>query len=118
MIIITPLAIGVNEKGLSLAEEERPSFLTLRNKLPIQNQIIGLKHKRSGQEKWLLVNTNPLFLKKNRQIDKVVTVFTEVTVWLQFGNEMQKRNKHLKNLSFNRWINRYPKPPIFRGIYT
>lgn len=89
----------IDEYGFPIAQEERPSIVTLRNKQPMQNQMIGLKHKTSGQEKWLLVHTNPVLSKKKSRIEEVVIVFTEVSFLLQYKIEMQKRNNYLKHLS-------------------
>lgn len=103
----------INEYGLPIAQEEMPTSVTLRNKQPIQNQMVGLKHKSSGQEKWLLVHTNPVLSKGKTQIDEVVIVFTEVTFLLQFRNEMQVRNNHLKRLSLTDGLTGIPNRRYF-----
>lgn len=102
----------IDEYGLPIAQEERPSIVTLRNKQPMQNQMIGLKHKTTGQEKWLLVHTNPVLSKKSR-IDEVVIVFTEVSFLLQYRNEMQNRNNYLKHLSLTDGLTGIPNRRYF-----
>lgn len=102
----------IDEYGLPIAREKRPSILTLRNEQPMQNQMIGLKHKSSGQEKWLLLHTNPI-LSKKRQIDEVVIVFTEVSFLLQYRNEMQNRNNQLKLLSLTDGLTGIPNRRYF-----
>lgn len=102
----------IDEYGLPIAQEERPSKVTLRNKQPMQDQMIGLKHKSSGQEKWLLVHTNPILSKKSH-LDEVVIVFTEVSFLLQYRNEMQNRNNQLKHLSLTDGLTGIPNRRYF-----
>jgi PAS domain S-box-containing protein len=50
----------INENNEFIPIEERPLTLTLRSKLPVKDTVLGVLHPVTKEQRWILVNSNPI----------------------------------------------------------
>ena len=67
----------IREDGSGFPEEEHPARTTLREGVPVSNQVLGLQ-RPDGRECWIQVNSRPIHNARG-DVDKVLITFSEVT---------------------------------------
>jgi diguanylate cyclase (GGDEF)-like protein/PAS domain S-box-containing protein len=67
----------IDETGLELPLEQYPVNRVIATKVPLQNQVVGIRHS-SQKILWVLVNAFPTFDNK-AQLSQVVVTFTDIT---------------------------------------
>lgn len=77
----------VNPDGTSIAPEDNAGLRTIKEKVPIENMLNGIKQP-DGSLVWVLVNTKPV-LDEQGEIDKVVLTFSDITGYRKAEEEIQ-----------------------------
>lgn len=64
--------------GSPMKAEEQPSYITLQTGQPVRDFVLGTFSK-SGEMRWISINTQPIFSQKDDKPQSVVASFTDIT---------------------------------------
>ena len=68
-----------DEDGNAVKEEDNPILRTIRTRQPLSNMKVGLAAEESEGERWLFVNTDPIFDLETGELDEVLCSFIDIT---------------------------------------
>jgi PAS domain S-box-containing protein len=68
----------IDEKGNPIPREERPLTKTLQHKEGVRDYVIGVKHPITGEQSWIMVNSNPV-LNDAGEIEHVICSVMNIT---------------------------------------
>lgn len=75
---VDPVWRAIREDGSPFPGDEHPAMVTLRTGAPLHNVIMGVHH-RDGSQRWISINSQPLFKGEEELPHSVVTSFTDIT---------------------------------------
>lgn len=80
----------IHEDGSVFKPEDHPSMITIREKIPQQNVVMGIVRK-TGDETWLKINSEPLYLSDHDKPHALVS-FTDITSLVEKEKKLLKSN--------------------------
>jgi PAS domain S-box-containing protein len=92
---VDPRWRAVHEDGSPFPGETHPAMITLTTGKPQTNVVMGV-HKPDGSQRWILVNSQPLFDTEQTLPYAVVTTFTDITERKQTEGELEALSQRLQ----------------------
>ena len=85
---------------------DHPSMTTLRKGIPLRNQIMRLRAD-DGRERWLSINTEPVFESASKAASAVIVIFLDITYQREVAETLERKDAllqaMLRNLPFDFW---------------
>jgi len=86
----------LRENGTPMPLEEYPVNQIISTKMPIHNMVIGIKHPKTNDFVWVLVN-GFLLVEANKKIKQVIINFIDITERKKIEEERERLINKLKN---------------------
>ncbi|MBN1264007.1 MAG: PAS domain S-box protein [Anaerolineales bacterium] len=91
----------VLEDGTPVSWEQHPSILTLKTGQAYRNVIRGLFSQQGERQRWILINTTPVYELDSGEIREVIIAFSDITELKKTKDELQESERRLTTLMGN-----------------
>jgi PAS domain S-box-containing protein len=90
---------AIHEDGSPFPGDDRPSMQALRTGIPIQGAVMGVFNPALEQNRWLLVNAEPILDPRTSQVQASVSTFLDITDRKKREEELRRLNRTLTALN-------------------
>ena len=71
--------------------EDNPGYITIHTGNPVKNVIMGIKVKDDVVNRWILVNSEPIFDQSSGKLSEILVSFVDITALKQAEEEIRER---------------------------
>ncbi len=107
----------VDRNGEIIHKNNIPISITLNTCKPVEKEIIGTRNFKCEKHIWLEVSANPV-LNKDKHIESVVLVFSEITDQFNLIKLLNEKNEQLRQMSLTDYILNIPNRRYFNSYIT
>lgn len=96
-----PVWQAVDEEGNPFPPEKYPTSITIRTGIAVHNCVFGIRHGKSGERRWLLVNAQPIYDAAAQRLVEAVATFLDITEMRRVQQALHDSEDRFRSLFSN-----------------
>jgi PAS domain S-box-containing protein len=86
----SPLWRPVREDGSTIIPADNPAIIAMRTGKPVENVIMGIRHRPTGDQRWLSVSAVPRIITEETEPFQVVVTITDITQLKEYEKSLKQ----------------------------
>lgn len=89
---------AIHEDGTRFEDDEYPHNVTFRKGTSVKNVVMGITNERTGEQRWILTNSEPIMNTKNGEIEAAMATFLDITDRKILQDKLKESEELYRNL--------------------